>query len=151
MNLIWLIEGSDDYFEVLGDKINPTDEFGTPHHTQSKVEVTATISDKISAKFVWFLSCLLWLSSFAYWGKNGRLKTFICALLSLLSHDQLDWHKIFLTKIKMCGFKCVKNFIIITSELRSSWEMIETLRTGDNSNGPVWEAECNRNLRIAEE
>lgn len=47
----------------------------------------------LSAQMIWFVFCFEFICISS---RNGRLKTFMCALLSLLSHDQPDWHNVFL-------------------------------------------------------
>lgn len=102
------MEGSHYELKVLWNKINPTDEVRTRHVTLRKIAATtsAHFGDRTSAQFksnigVKAVLHLLLFSNdlcsvFAQTeficisSRNGRLKTFMCELLSLLSHDQLD-------------------------------------------------------------
>lgn len=50
----------------------------------------------VSTDTMWFVVCLHNRAETEDWKKHSK-----CALFGLLSHDQLDWHSIFLAKIKM--------------------------------------------------
>ena len=107
----WFLEGSCDYLEVLWrKKMNPLTSSELKLQLQVQLisktmKITCTVClvlQQDTSTMTCCCVCTNWLKWFAYQAK--RLKTFMCALYSILSHNQLDWLLLFSWKLHFSKF-----------------------------------------------